>query len=233
MESQGAPSGDVSGPSPLLKLPLKIRQDILRYLVVLPLAIPNPWKFGSFQGGPNRYCIEDLDARIILTCRSLYHETSDILYGENIFTFTSASHLRECVNQIKQNLSLVKHVCIKIGPEQEGEKWQAYLLQHGEGMLRQASRLTRVDIILMGNKPRFEDSECYGKVDQELVKAIKLIADVAPSTTLAGVCFEKNAGLQEELPTVQLLPANETIEGSACTGCWGFVSNWVLEKFMR
>lgn len=136
-----------------------------------------------------------------------------MLYGDNTFYISWPYQLRRCSELIKQHLLLVKHVSIQIGTE-KGDKWKDYLLQHGEVILRQATRLTSVKITLLGNKARFKGRDCYGKVDHEHVKAIKGIANAVPRTALYGVVLRKTQAFQEKLRSVCLMPGNETIEGS-------------------
>ena len=78
--------------SPLLELPLELRNKIYRYFVISHLdckSHPRLWRPLSVDGGRWRigYFPHDTVIPLLLVCRQMHDEIAAVLYGENTFAF--------------------------------------------------------------------------------------------------------------------------------------------------
>ena len=89
--------------SPLLKLPLKIRFKIYRYLYLntKPIGIPSSRQYHEEHFGWDVSRALKLPVAALRVCQQLYHEGSTILYGENKFAFKINENGEKLVSFLK------------------------------------------------------------------------------------------------------------------------------------
>ncbi|KAN0074388.1 hypothetical protein V8E54_008325 [Elaphomyces granulatus] len=120
-----APVQDPDAPFPLMKLPIELRFEVYRKLLVsnrdVCMVAPPPeseyyfYDFGYYSTRPNR-----LNPAILQTCPQVYHEAIAVLYGENKFRIQQT-------DKDNRNISLVKRAraCIARGVRSD---WKQHLL---------------------------------------------------------------------------------------------------------
>jgi hypothetical protein len=81
------------------KFPLEVRRDIYKYLLVNPMLGHSEMENHSYgDNGQSKYIEYDLSPSLLLTCRQMYIEAADVLYGCNtyyLYCFPDIPHVWE------------------------------------------------------------------------------------------------------------------------------------------
>lgn len=80
-------------------LPAEVRNKIYEHLLISPHTITRERQAVGPLKHNSRYAIRcqrplEIDAAILRTCRAIAHEGYPVLYGHNIFSFTSPTQMR-------------------------------------------------------------------------------------------------------------------------------------------
>ena len=100
-------------PSPFLDLPVEIRLEIYRYLIVYGRHHEIQYSFKLHNSG-NLYC-PPLHLKILRVCRQVYTESSTIFYGNLTFVMLFLTNLQEMTNLFlprigPKNASLIRYL---------------------------------------------------------------------------------------------------------------------------